>query len=260
MNLPPSIPWVAALIPLTYGAMVLVEVCGSGRRWPAIRGWTWIGMAGLLMLGAVNAAVSAAVHPITPHLRLCDLSDWHPVPAVAVGYLLLSFGNAWLHRSYHRHDWLWRHVHRLHHAPARMDVAGVMFQTPWEAMANALLFLTVSQCVLGLNPQAALWLAFVSAFYGMFQHFNVRTPVWLGWLIQRPEAHGEHHRVGQSDCNYSDLPLWDLCWGSWRNPARFDGEVGLGVSMWAKRRALWLGEPLIGERAETGPLPERNHP
>ena len=29
----------------------------------------------------------------------------------------------------------------------------------------------------------------VAAFYGMFQHWNVRTPQWMGYLIQR-EEHG----------------------------------------------------------------------
>jgi hypothetical protein len=34
----------------------------------------------------------------------------------------------------------------------------------------------------------------VAAPYGLFQHWNVNTPQWIGVLIQRAEAHCEHRR------------------------------------------------------------------
>lgn len=81
--------------------------------------------------------------------------------------------------------------------------------------------------VLGLDPAAAAATAFVAQFYASFQHLNVRTPRWLGYLIQRPESHFVHHARGVHGFNYADLPLWDLLFGTFRNPARFGaGEVG----------------------------------
>jgi sterol desaturase/sphingolipid hydroxylase (fatty acid hydroxylase superfamily) len=50
--------------------------------------------------------------------------------------------------------------------------------------------------------------------------------VWLGYVIQRPEAHCVHHRQGVHAWNYSDFPLWDMLFGSWRNPREFRGECG----------------------------------
>jgi sterol desaturase/sphingolipid hydroxylase (fatty acid hydroxylase superfamily) len=35
-----------------------------------------------------------------------------------------------------------------------------------------------------------------------------------------------HHRRGFHAYNYSDLPLWDMAWGTFRNPRRFMGDVG----------------------------------
>ena len=67
---------------------------------------------------------------------------------------------------------------------------------------------------------------YVSTFYGLFQHANVSTPQWLGVLIQRPESHGVHHRRGVHGYNYADFPLWDMLMGTFRNPRRFDGDVG----------------------------------
>jgi len=57
----------------------------------------------------------------------------------------------------------------------------------------------------------------------------VRTPRWIGYFIQRPEAHCEHHRLGVHGSNYGDLPLWDLLFGTFRNPASFAGDCGFAA-------------------------------
>jgi sterol desaturase/sphingolipid hydroxylase (fatty acid hydroxylase superfamily) len=54
----------------------------------------------------------------------------------------------------------------------------------------------------------------------------VRTPRWIGWFFVRPEAHAVHHQRDVHAFNYSDLPLWDILFGTFKNPATFDGEVG----------------------------------
>ena len=60
----------------------------------------------------------------------------------------------------------------------------------------------------------------------MFQHWNVCTPRWLGYILQRPESHGLHHELGIHGRNYSDFPLWDSLMGTFVNPDTFEGEVG----------------------------------
>ncbi len=47
----------------------------------------------------------------------------------------------------------------------------------------------------GLAPEAAFLAVAWQAFSGVFQHGNIRTPTWLGYLIQRPEAHAVHLRA-----------------------------------------------------------------
>jgi sterol desaturase/sphingolipid hydroxylase (fatty acid hydroxylase superfamily) len=73
--------------------------------------------------------------------------------------------------------------------------------------------------LLGVSPGAAALAGIYGLFASLFQHANIRTPRWLGYLIQRPEAHGVHHQRGVHAYNYSDLPLWDLVFGTFRNPA-----------------------------------------
>jgi len=84
----------------------------------------------------------------------------------------------------------------------------------------------VTVIVLGLDPVAAALVGYIAAFYGMFQHWNVRTPRWLGYVIQRPESHCVHHRKGVHYYNYADFPLWDMLFGTFRNPTNYIGECG----------------------------------
>src|SRR3546814_7488520 len=80
----------------------------------------------------------------------------------------------------------------------------------------------------------------------MFQHANIKTPHWLGYLIIRPESHTLHHQRGVHRHNYCDLPLWDMIFGTFRNPRYWEGEAGFYDG--ASRR---IGAMLIGkERSE----------
>src|SRR3546814_12439209 len=48
----------------------------------------------------------------------------------------------------------------------------------------------------------------------------------LGYLVQRPESHSVHHQRGVHAYNYSDLPLFDIVFGTFRNPRDFAHEQG----------------------------------
>ena len=41
--------------------------------------------------------------------------------------------------------------------------------------------------------------------YPAFLVFDIRTPRWVGYIVQRPEAHGIHHANGVHAYNYSDF-------------------------------------------------------
>lgn len=44
--------------------------------------------------------------------------------------------------------------------------------------------------------------------------------------MQRPESHSLHHERGVHRHNYSDLPVFDMIFGSFRNPARYAADTG----------------------------------
>ena len=146
--------------------------------------------------------------------------------SVVVAYPLTALGSALLHRAFHEFHPLWLMGHQLHHSPQRLDIPGSVFFHPVDIALQTAPATIVSVFLLGLDPVAAAAVGFVAAFYGMFQHWNVRTPRWIGYLIQRPEAHGLHHELGVHGRNYSDFPLWDMLMGTFVNPDTFEGEVG----------------------------------
>jgi len=222
-----AIDLVSLLVPATYLAMLGIERWRPARHFPPRRGWTWVGIGFLVLVGTVSTVVPLAVDRqwLEAH-RWLDGTRLGVVGGAIVGYVVLSALMYAVHRTYHEVSWLWRLTHQLHHSPQRVDISGSALFHPVEMIAQVLLQLFVTVIVLGLDPLAAALVGYAAAFCGMFQHWNVRTPRWLGYVIQRPEAHCEHHRRGVHANNYGDLPVWDLLLGTFRNPACFDDECG----------------------------------
>src|SRR5690606_2197241 len=95
--------------------------------------------------------------------------------------------------------------------------------------------------LLGITPEAGMVVAGFIGFNAIFQHANIPTPRWLGYLIQRPESHSLHHARGVHRHNYSDLPLWDMIFGTFRNPREFrDEQVFPGGASWRLLELLFF--------------------
>lgn len=217
---------VALLIPATFLLLMLFEkIRGTGPAWEAIPWWRAKGFAFFLVLMTINAVLPSWVPPGLARFHLLEGAKLGVVGGVLVGYPVLALFSALLHRAYHHFNVLWP-IHQLHHAPQRLDIAGSVLFTPVEVALGVTLSLAVTVFLLGLDPLAAAVVGYIAAFYGMFQHLNVRTPRWLGYLIQRPESHSQHHERGVHAWNYSDFPPWDMLWGTFRNPTGFTARVG----------------------------------
>jgi len=105
---------------------------------------------------------------------------------------------------------------------------------------------------LGFGPESASAAVALTGVGEMIYHWNVRTPYWLGFLFQRPESHCVHHQRGRHTNNYSDLPMWDLLFGTFENPRSAPAECGFAGE--AERRLLQL---LLGRNGGT-PLSPRS--
>lgn len=242
---------VGLLIPVTYFVFLAAEKLWPAREFPPRRAWQLIGIAFLLLIGTVSTVVPLLIPPawLMQH-RLFDGAGLGVVGGTLVGYLVLSGLAYAVHRTMHNVPALWRVVHQLHHSPRRVDIPGSVLFHPLEMLLQVALQLFVTVIVLGLEPLAAALVGYVAAFYGMFQHWNVRTPRWLGYVIQRPESHCVHHRLGVHFYNYGDLPIWDILFGTFRNPAKFLGECGFEIPADARIGAMLafadVNAPLYG--------------
>ncbi|MBT9552115.1 MAG: sterol desaturase family protein [Hydrogenophaga sp.] len=139
------------------------------------------------------------------------------VGGAVVGVVVCEFFHYGYHRGAHRFDALWRLGHQMHHSAESLDAWGAFYLHPLDAALFTTLSSTVLFPLLGLSPEAGAWAVAVRTFLSVFQHARVRTPTWLGYVVQRPESHAIHHQRGVHAHNYADLPLWDLLFGSFRN-------------------------------------------
>lgn len=238
----------ALLIPATFVFFLVTERLFPRRPYPPIRFWTLVGFGGLIMVGLISTFLPLLLpEPWTRH-HFIDGSGLGLAGGILVGYPLTTLFAALLHRAFHHYHPLWLMGHQLHHSPRRLDIPGAMYFHPIDIALQTAPATLVAVFLLGLAPVTAAAIGYISSFYGMFQHWNVRTPRWLGYLIQRPESHGLHHELGVHARNYSDFPLWDILMGTFANPARFDGEVGF-----AGEAPSRVGAMLAFRDVNTGP-------
>jgi hypothetical protein len=104
--------------------------------------------------------------------------------------------------------------------------------------------------LLGLEPTPAALAATLTGLAELFYHWNVRTPYWLGFLLQRPESHCVHHQQGHHTSNFSDLPIWDLLFGTFHNPRIAPEDCGFGPDIERRLPDLLLGRRLSVARGE----------
>ncbi len=175
-----------------------------------------------LLAGRIDGAF-ASIRP-WPEL------EFGAVGGAALGYLVITFANYWWHRARHESPLLWRWLHQLHHNPGRIEVLTSFYKHPLEILANVGLASLVLTGLLGLSPAASAAATLASGLAELIYHWNVRTPRWLGLFFQRPEMHCVHHQRHRHAMNYGDLPLWDMLFGTYENPRRFEGECGFSLS------------------------------
>lgn len=241
MTAGPKIMFVTLTVLLLAVAMMVVEVVRPGRTFPSVRGW-WVRAIGanVVQVGIVFlAGVSWDGFLIATRPWSADRLGL--AGGAIIGYLVITFIYYWWHRARHESDFLWRWLHQFHHSPQRIEIITSFYKHPFELVANGILSSLIVYWLVGLDVRAATLAVTLTGIAELFYHWNVRTPHWLGYVIQRPEAHLVHHEQGLHSFNYGDLPLWDMLFGTYRNPREWDAKCGF-----ADDRELRLGDLLLG--------------
>jgi sterol desaturase/sphingolipid hydroxylase (fatty acid hydroxylase superfamily) len=216
-----------------FGFMAVELIVPAQRQMPQVRFWRLIGIAGFIATVAVNALAPLAILPLFTGIHLLDLSAWGAWGALPT-VILTTFFTYWSHRMQHRFDVLWRMGHQLHHGVARVDVASAFIFHPVDVFVQVFWTLLAS-VLLGVSPLAGAIAGVAGAWIAFYQHWNIDTPRWTGWIIQRPEAHMLHHEFNVHARNFGDMPVWDMLFGTYANPARAD-DIRIGFEPQRMRR------------------------
>jgi len=207
--------------------LIILERIFPDRILPLVKGW-WsrvivinLMQFGIVILGMATWDVWFKTHQ--PYVI-----DGYPNFMLGfLAYLVITFVFYWWHRVRHDSYVLWLLFHQLHHSASRLETITSFYKHPLEIMLNSLLIGSISYLLLGLNVEAVAWTILYSSLGEYFYHMNIRTPHWIGYIFQRPEMHKIHHKEGVHYNNFSDLPLWDMVFGTYENPKkREEGACG----------------------------------
>lgn len=151
----------------------------------------------------------------------------------------------------------------MHHSAESLDAFGAYWLHPVDTFFFTTLSSLVLFPVLGLTPIAGAIAGAFLVFNAMFQHANLKTPRWLGYVIQRPESHSVHHRRHRA--NYSDLPLWDILFGTFVNPAEMEETAGFYEGASSRVVEMLVGRdvsrpPAVEDSAAKLPAPAAAEP
>lgn len=210
--------WLQALTLAILPAFLVADLLLKPQLGRTQRSWRLRAVSVTLVNFALSLGIGHGYAALFAGTSLFDgrlLGTWGGAVA---GVVVYEFFHYWYHRAAHRFDGLWRMGHQMHHSAESLDPWGAYFLHPLDAAV----FLSLSSLVLfpllGLEPLAAAWATAFLTFCAVFQHASFRTPHWVGWFVQRPESHAIHHARGVHAWNYANLPLWDMLFGTYRNP------------------------------------------
>ena len=209
-----------------FAGFALLDFAIRARAFPDVPNWKLKGAAFMLLYFAVATFAPLMWDGLLGQYQLVDGSALPFWVQVVAGFLVLQFlVYAW-HRTMHNVQPLWRWFHQMHHSAERVDIWGAFYFHPLDMIGWAMVGSMALVLGIGLTAEAAILVAVLATFCSMFQHANIRAPRWLGYFVTRPESHSVHHQREVHAYNYGDIPLFDILFGTFRNPKEFDGQVG----------------------------------
>lgn len=188
----------------------------------------------LRLLGPIAAVVTASYAMdngwgLLTYIRLPYYLD------VIIGFVLLDLAIYWQHVASHKIPMLWR-FHRVHHADRDIDVTTGFRFHPIEAAAS-MLYKCLIILLLGPIVTAVILFEIVLNASAMFNHANVKLPLWLDKILRpiivTPDFHRVHHStiVRETNSNYGFfMSAWDYIFRSYnKQPTEGHDDMRIGL-------------------------------
>ncbi|WP_055392772.1 sterol desaturase family protein [Flagellimonas eckloniae] len=225
-------PWEVLIDPISliilgmYGILMLWEAIFPARKLPKMKFWKLRGLTSFAVFFYLSTYFPLIWDTYLVEYQVFDLTSLGAGWGAFAGIMIYELGLYIWHRSMHKNDKLWKVFHQMHHSAERMDSYGAFYFSPMDMIGFTFLGSLCLVVIAGFTAEAATLFILITTFLAIFQHSNIRTPAWLGYIIQRPEAHTVHHAKGIHAYNYSDIPLFDIIFGTFKNPKGYENETG----------------------------------
>ena len=229
-----------------YGVLILLEALFPARLLPPVKGWKTRALAVFVCYFYLSSYLPLLWGDTLAQYQRFNLEFLNPFVGAGIGVLIYELLIYVWHRTMHRVHWIWRSFHQMHHSAERVDTYGAFYFSPLDIVGFTFLTSLSLTVIVGLSAQAVTYAVYATTFLAVFQHANIRTPQWLGYIFQRPESHSVHHGRGIHQYNYSDLPLFDILFGTFRNPKDFVSESGFYDGASAKVPQILLFKDIAG--------------
>lgn len=209
-----------------YALLILWEAISPARQLPKVKYWKLKGMIAFIVFFFLSTYFPLVWDGYLAKYQLFDLTSLGTLWGAIVGIFIYEVGLYIWHRTMHKNDTLWRIFHQMHHSAERLDSYGAFYFSPMDMIGFTFLGSLCLVLIAGFTPEATTLIILGTTFLAIFQHSNIKTPSWLGYFIQRPEAHTYHHAKGIHAYNYADFPIIDIIFGTFRNPKTYSHETG----------------------------------
>ncbi|MBL4870094.1 MAG: sterol desaturase family protein [Robiginitomaculum sp.] len=181
------------------------------------------------------AAMGTAVFAASKGWGILNLLDFPIWAHIVISAILLDMAVYWQHVASHKFPMIWS-FHKMHHADRDIDATtGIRFH-PVEIILSMLYKMVI---VLILGPHVIGVFLFEVLLNGsaMFNHANIRLPLWLDKTVRilfvTPDMHRVHHSVivCETNSNYGfNLSIWDKIFGSYIDQPK-EGHDGMTIGL-----------------------------
>lgn len=220
MALPTTILIFATLFFLLY------ERLNPGRQLPESKNWYW---RALLINAAQLLITLSTVYlwiEIFGEFSLFKIRNWSsPLFEGFFGWFIGTFFFYWWHRLRHTKGF-WLAFHQIHHSPSRIETVTSFYKHPLEILCDSILSALILYPLLGCSLAGAFWYNCFAGIGEYLYHANIKTPKWMRYFIQTPELHSIHHEYNVHKYNFSDIPLWDRLFGTYKDTVEFAKRCG----------------------------------
>ncbi len=231
---------------LIFILMTVLELMAPRRALTGAKLHRWGTNLGILVAATITArlvgqfsgtlvAVGASVFAANQGLGLLNIIALPAGVEIILAIAALDLAIWFQHVISHKIPFFWR-MHRVHHADRDIDLTTALRFHPAEIILS---MLYKSFIVLVLGPAAWAVILFEIILNGsaMFNHANIRLPLWLDRalrvLLVTPDFHRVHHSVyrDEHDGNYGFfLSIWDRLFGTYTSQPR-DGHTGMTIGL-----------------------------